>query len=512
MRTPFVKAWLLAGPSLVFVVVPAQAQSDVDQRLRVIERKLEIEAEEKETRAKDATGASAGEKGFSLKSATGDYELKVRALVQLDGRFFVQDDTRPSQQNGTVQANDSFLLRRLRPTFEGTAGSLIGLRLTPEFAGDGAGLAASIVDAYIDLKFHPAASVRAGKQKGSVGLERLQSGGAISFAERGLPTELVPNRDVGVALFGEFAGGVVGYTLGVFNGTADGRDVSGPDADSREAAARLFLEPFRDSPGVLQGLGFGVGATYGNKFSTVATTPAAGQTVAVAGANAANANAVLPRYRTPGQNQFFSYSVNSTGINSGTGAAVAPSAADTVTADGDHLRYAPQLYWYYNRFGLLGEYALSEQSVSLAGAGREFQHQAYGVTASVVLTGEDAGFRGVTRPNRPWAAGGNGRGALEFAARAGALDVDDGVFDEVIPGATTAGGTFARKNASATSAASASRATACGVGFNWYLTSNAKLVLDYDRTEFVGGGAAGSAPGTDRETEQVVFTRVQLTY
>ena len=56
---------------------------------------------------------------------------------------------------------------------------LIAYRLTPEFAPANA----SIVDAYIDLKFHPAATVRAGKVKGPVGLERLQSGGAIGFID-----------------------------------------------------------------------------------------------------------------------------------------------------------------------------------------------------------------------------------------------------------------------------------------------------------------------------------------
>lgn len=41
----------------------------------------------------------------------------------------------------------------------------------PEFAGD----SATVVDAYIDLKFDPAYSVRLGKVKGPLGLERLQS-------------------------------------------------------------------------------------------------------------------------------------------------------------------------------------------------------------------------------------------------------------------------------------------------------------------------------------------------
>ena len=67
-----------------------------------------------------------------------------------------------------------FLWRRIRPTIEGSWGSLIGFRLTPEFAGDGA----TIVDAYVDVKFDPRATLRIGKVKGPIGLERLQSASA----------------------------------------------------------------------------------------------------------------------------------------------------------------------------------------------------------------------------------------------------------------------------------------------------------------------------------------------
>ncbi|MGH8446225.1 MAG: OprO/OprP family phosphate-selective porin, partial [Solimonas sp.] len=316
----------------------------------------------------------------------------------------------------------------------------------------------SIVDAYIDLKFDPAASVRIGKQKGPVGLERLQSGGAISFIERGYPTELVPNRDIGAALFGEVLGGRLNYSVGLFNGTRDGRDIDGNDSDNRhEFEGRLFAEPFKNSPGLFQGLGFGVGASTG---TTRASTPGA---------------ATLPQYRSPGQNTFFQY-------------------AATAQPDGEHTRWTPQAYWYYNNFGALTEYASSKQKVrnTVGGAATadSFTNDGYELTLTYVLTGEDTSFRGVTKPKA--AVRGGGWGAWELAARYGQLDVDNAIFTKGF----------------ASTAASATKATSFGVGVNWYLTANAKIVLDYDQTKFDGGAAGGA----DRQDEKAIFTRLQLSY
>src|SRR3546814_9124917 len=104
------------------------------------------------------------------------------------------------------------------------------------------------------------------------------------FNERGLPNELGPNRDYGVQLGGSLFDDTLDYAVGVFNGAPDGRDgKQQPESDNRkEIAARLFAEPFKNSPGFFQGLGFGVGGSYGDKDGT-------GDSGSVT-------------YRTPGQN------------------------------------------------------------------------------------------------------------------------------------------------------------------------------------------------------------------
>ena len=419
----------------------AQTIADLKQRLAVLERRLELQDEAAASSAASTPTVTASqEKGLGVKSADGGLDVRLKGLVQADGRFFLGDDGQ----------NDTFLFRRIRPTLEGGWGPLVGFRLTPEFAGDGA----SIVDAYLDLKFDPRATLRIGKVKGPIGLERLQSGGAIGFVERGFPTELAPNRDIGVQLQGTLAGGALSYVAGVYNGTPDGRDAatSNPD-DEFEYAARLFAEPWKNSGNALSGLGFGLAASTGDK--------------------AGGGNDFLPRYRTPGQAQFFGY-------------------RGDIAAAGRHTRISPQAYWYQGRFGALAEWISSEQALATADGTRDrLRNRAWQLTVGVVLTGEDAGYRGVTRPNEPFTPGDGGWGAFELVGRYGELDIDDDAFP-----------LFADPDGAA------SLARAWTLGLNWYLTSNFKLVANYTRTNF----ADGAPGGADREDEKTFFTRAQFQF
>lgn len=413
----------------------------LDQRLRILERKLELQQEEQTAKARDTPVIAVNDKGASFKSANGDYEVRIRGLLQGDGRFFLND--------GAVPQNDTFLLRTARPIIEGSLGKLVGFRLTPEFAGD----SASIVDAYVDLRFDPRYTLRAGKFTSPVGLERLQSSSALSEMERALPSELAPNRDIGVQLQGDLAEGRVGYAIGVFNGTVDGRDAvtSNPDNEF-EYAGRIFFEPFKNDASALSGLGFGLGASVGDKQGS--------------------GNNFLPRYRTPGQLQFFGY-------------------RSAVLADGQQSRFSPQGYYYRNAFGLLAEYIVSRQEVSAGGVREELSNKAWQATASYVLTGENAGYRGVVKPSSSFNPGTGGWGAFEVVGRYGMLEVDEDAFP-----------LFADPDASAREAKSWT------LGLNWYLNSNLKLVLNYLQTSLDGGAVAGA----DREDEKALFTRLQVAF
>jgi phosphate-selective porin OprO/OprP len=413
------------------------------QRVAVLERQAELN-EEAATAAKASTPALAvNDKGVSAKSADGAYEFKLRGTVQADQRSFLEGDG---------GQNDSFLWRIVRPSLEGQLGKLVAFKLTPDFATDNP----TLVDAFVDLRFDPRLTLRVGKFNGPIGLERLQSSASLPMMERAFPTELVPNREVGVQAQGEFAQGRISYAAGVFNGAADGRDAVASDPDDEvEFEGRIFFEPWKNSANALSGFGFGLAGSTGQKRGL--------------------GNNFLPRYRTPGQNVFFSYRAS-------------------VLADGDHDRLSPQFYYYRNRLGLMGEWVSSEQEVQVganAATHTSLRNEAWQLTGSWVLTGEDGSYRGVVKPSHPFTLDGEGWGAFELVARYGELEVDEDAFPIYADPST-----------------SARRASAWGLGINWYLNSNLKLVMNYTDAGFRGGAPLGA----DRPDEEAIFSRLQVSF
>ncbi|HYE31122.1 MAG TPA: porin [Methylomirabilota bacterium] len=429
---------------------------ELEQQVKVLSRKGEIAEESAAEKAKTAVSVSAGASGFQLRSADTNFVLKIRGYLQADSRWYVNDE-------GTSSAfNDTFLLRRVRPILEGTVYDKFDYRLMLDL---GSGVTANnannayVQDAYVNARLWPQFQIQAGKFKEPVGLERLQSGANLLFVERAYPTQLLPNRDVGVQLHGDLGSGALSYALGVFNGVPDGGsgDIDRSD-DEKDVAARIFAHPFKNSDvAALQGLGLGVAGTYGNQAGAPRT------------------------YVTPGQQTFFSY-------YAGTG-------TNAVTAtDGTVWRLSPQAYWSWRSLGLIAEYAISSSEVSRTGGGitaaDRLQHSAWQVAASYFLTGEDNSFKAVA-PLKPFTLGGDGWGAWEIAARVSQLTLDDDTFPTY-----------------ASTATNAREALSYTFGLNWHLNRNFKVNLNYEHTDFDGGNAnALVANGED-----VLLTRAQISF
>lgn len=459
---------LRAAVIAALALAPLAAQAEVtteellrrleeqEQKILVLERKLEIQ-DEAATAAKESTAvASAGPRGFSLKSADSKNQLRLRGTLHVDGRYLEGEDP------GGVQ--DSWQATRVRPIFEGTFGGIYDFKFMPDF-GQGRTV---VQDAYVTARFNPAFQLTAGKFKSPVGLERLQSANDIRFVQRAFLTSLAPNRDLGLQFAGELWGERLNYAVAWLNGSNDGGSSDTfADADinsDQEYAVRLFTHPFVESDSfALRGLGFGVAGTYTDQTGT-ALQP------------------LLPAFRTPGQSTFFRYR------------AATATTAPTI-ADGERTRLAPQFYYYYGRLGVLGEYTEVSQDVSrLTSVGlREdtIDTTAWQLATSWFLTGEEAAYRGF-KPLTVFSPADGTWGALELVARVQALDVDDNAF-------TGGGDSFADLTAAA------QEATAWGVGLNWYLNENLKWMLDYEHTSFEGGAAVG-----DREDEDAFQLRLAL--
>ena len=429
---------------------------ELDQKVRVLARERELDQETAATAAKAAPKLSVGSAGLSASSADSNFVFSLKGVIQVDSRTYFSD--------GAIKNNDGFLLRRARSIFQGTLYRDFDFKFTPDFGGS----SVQIFDAYGNYRYAPWAQLRTGKFKTPEGLEQLQEDVNTAFNERSLVTDLVPNRDVGLQLWGDIDGGVLSYAAGVFNGVGDAQNSSNTAFENEvEFAGRLFAQPFKNSDlTALQGFGFGVAGTSENGTSNAKDLPS-------------TTGGTLPGYATEGQQQFFAYNA-------------------TTVANGEHWRLSPQGYYYYGPFNLLGEYAISDQAVrnTTTGSRADLQNTAWEVTGGWILTGEKASFTGVA-PLHPFNPHSGEWGAFQLVGRYSELNIDSAAFN-----------TFAN------STTSASAAQAWSAGLNWYLNKNIRLNTSFTHTTFTGGGGAGtSAPAiVTRQPENVFFTRVQLAF
>lgn len=349
--------------------------------------------------------------GFVLESEGGDNRLQFNGLFQVDGRFALED--------GDDSFDDTFLLRRIRPTLQGRIARYFEFNLQPDFAGSDLNLRT----AFIETRLSPALRIRVGKDKQPFGLERLHSSSNLLFVERSLTSTVIPDRDVGVQVLGEVAGGRATYQVGLFNGAVDGGNLDADSSDGKDLVGRVVTRPWMgntDSP--LSGLGLALAASVGSQPDT------------------------LPSFRTTLQQTFFSYR---------------PGAVGT----GTRSRISPQAFYYSGPFGGYAEFVRSRGAITMGPIQDDITHRAWQIAGSYVLTGERATDRGV-RPARPFDPSRGEWGAFQVAARYHVLDLD--------PRARVLGFT----------SASALGVRSFGAGLNWYLNPYLRWMVNVERISF----------------------------
>jgi phosphate-selective porin OprO/OprP len=446
-------ALLLEFPATPALAQATQAQSadekiqqlvqkvdELDQRVKVAERLREIKAEEDAGKAKSAASVTANGGPFTIRSGDGDFVLRVGADFQIDNRTF------PGVS--LVPLTDQILIRRARPTISGTVYKYIDFYFRPDF-GQGAVV---LYEAYAQLNYFSRFNLRVGKFKPPVGLERLQSDDDTSFIERGLPTLLVPSRDIGYQLSGDIVKKRVSYAVGVFNGVPDNSLSDASVSDHRDYAARIFLTPFLpETKSPLSGLGVGIGATSGNVDGLA-----------------------LPAYKTLGQNTFFTF-------------------ASGVTSAGHRTRLAPQAYYYLGPFGMFTEYTLAEEGFQKGAVRRDIALRSWQVQASYLLKGEKKVY-GTLVPKKAFDPKNHGWGAFELAVRVGDFSIEQGIYNYGFASPTT----------------SPRHAHEWVGGGSWYLNRMLRISVDYGNTNF--GGGATAANGGNRPSERVWLNRFQINF
>jgi phosphate-selective porin OprO/OprP len=448
----------VAAPAPAISSELAARLDEIDQRSRIAERKLELAQEAAAQKPPSAT-VTAGENGFGISSPDKAFELKIHALLQIDGRrIFGSDDA------ALRDRVDTFILRRVRPILDATVLGLVDLRITPDFGNN----TTALYDAYADVHPTPWLRLRAGKFKPPIGLERLQTDNYVPFIERGLDSNLSAQRDTGVQLGGDIANAAVHYDLAVLNGNPDGTITDIDDEHAKSYAGRLFLRPLQlGDLRAFGDLGFGAAVESGNeKGSTVITSAAA-------------SNTWLPTFKAESQQTIFTYA------SSGTDPTL------TVFANGRHTRVNPQLYYYVGPFGLLAEWVYERQGVTKGGVNGEITNQAGHVAASFVIGGDETYDGPKVKKVASWAT--KDPGALELAVRYGWLHVGDNA------------AVYADLSKSVT------EGKAWSFAANWWLSRNVKVAATGEITTFTDG--AGTAKVlANRATEKAGFARLQVAF
>jgi len=427
------------------------------QKLDVQSQKIEVEAQTEQKRALEWPIVKASDEGFSLSSPNHDYNIGFGGIIQGDGRFFTS--------GADKDVGSTFYLDRVRPILTGSVGKYYNFNITPDF-GQGKVV---LQDAYLNITYFDFASLRSGKFKAPLDLERLQSDRDLEFSQRSEIQNLVPNRDTGFDLHGKLLDSRVFYDAALTNGVPNNTASDTYDIDSNDGkdfVGRIFATPFELTENRwLKALGFGIAGSYGDERGITVSS-----------------------YKTYGMSTWFSY-------NSG------------VTASGLRTRLEPQAYYYVGPFGLMAEYAQDEHSLNrLATNGAPipftkqinrtdtFTDTGYFAQASYVLTGEDASY-GWVKPTHPFDPRNGWWGGWELAARISNVAADSRQFQLGFANPSLA----------------AKTATEFAAGINWYLSSNIKWQWDYANTYFDGGAGTTALP-RDRTNESVFESQLQISF
>lgn len=460
----------------------AQKSADIknmDDKLAVLENRMEIEKKAAVEEAKKAPKLDVSNKGVSFTSSDGNYKLNLGGYIQADNRYFM--DGSPSA------SSDNFLIRRARLSLGGTLYKNVDFRFATDFAGNqtggSTGYTTRLFDAFVDLHYFTAASLQAGKFRIPISLERYQTATNLTFIERAYPAQLAPNRDIGIMLHGAIAypgykaqyatlpafKEFFGYEVGVFNGIRDNQPVQNADSDkdnNKEVAARIFSHPFMHSGTALDGLGIGVGGTWGQPR-----------------------NNTLYGFTSPAQQTIFTYNTATTG-------------------SGTQYRIYPQMYWYWKSLGMMGEYYTTMMRLNTVSGTKNYSadqtNSAWDVGLSYVLTGENNSFTAI-KPKSNFDPSARTWGAFQAAARYSQMDLDANNFKNF-------GTSKAPSYLLADPRASVSKAQSWELGLNWLLNENVKIMTNYQQTYFTGGASNNQGGVINRQMEKAFLTRFQLAF
>ncbi len=435
------------------------------------------------TRRVIGAGRVAGwDDGFFLRTPDGSNWLRFGADYQTDYRDFPDDNDKKDI--------DSFLVRRARLSLDGILGKYYDFRLMVDFSNGQSSTSTiastRILDAYANVHYWDWMQLEIGKFKQPFGFEQLILDRYFPFMERGLFDQLVPAREPGIMLHGEFLfGDMLDYAVSLSNGEIN---ADYDTNDPKDVVGRLVIRPFNGWFNIpwLCRLQFGIDGTIGIEQESLN-----GLTL-----------------RTPATIPWLSFN-NITAVG-------ATSISNVVTAAGRRTRVAPEVDYFLGPFGFSAQYFHENQMLQEGAVGPSARvnvnlpYDGYCILATLFLTGETRrAYTQATEPLRPFEplrGGWSGIGAWELVGRVSRLELGSQVFTPftVRSGSSTAVVRLADPT-------SFSRGcTEMTLGFNWYLNRFVKIQFNYEHDWFDDPVALGSTKKL--RFDDALLTRFQFNF
>lgn len=311
----------------------------------------------------EATGEFYGQ-GFWAGTPDRAFTIRSSGFVHIDSRIAFDGEDDPTAD---------FYWRRLRIALDGRVFGQVEYRLMWDILFD----PVIPYDFHLDWRPTQEVSFRVGGFKSPFGFERRARAYALLFNDRGFPTTLAPNRDIGIFMYGQTSDGFFSYDIAMVTGAQD-LGVAYEFRGRPDFAGRVYYQPFRRTSGfpTLHHLGVGLSWTVGRE-------------VGREGERRLGRVRAMPRGSIYGGRRLFDW------LDDEEGASIANGLRD---------RQSVHAHWRHGPFNSLFEYTRSAQQVSKGvaddGSPRNrayLAHQAWQLVLSMTLVrGDQNTFFGVT--------------------------------------------------------------------------------------------------------------------
>ncbi len=224
---------LAPGPSYAQAPSVAQLQKEInrlqqqlnalqglDQKVQVLDKQLQTTQQQQQAQQQQAQQQqedvkkfselpiiTVGTQGLAVTSPDKQYTLKIHGIIQADGQFYTNGDDKTAPGGVT---RSTFILNRVRPIVDGSVFGSYDYHIEPDF-GQGKTV---LQEGWLNAHPYQEVQLMIGKFKSPFGIERLQQDSNLLFIQRGLTTNLIPNRDLGLSQERTFSGAIaVGRAL-----------------------------------------------------------------------------------------------------------------------------------------------------------------------------------------------------------------------------------------------------------------------------------------------------------